>query len=93
MIARFTKKDESTIMNIKKFLFERVVLIDLMMLGFSVTGLQYLFSFTTNIGIAIRTRAIDEIILIDKCGHGPQTERPEEFYAAMTSFIETYKNN
>ena len=34
-----------------------------------------------------------EIILIDKCGHGPQTERPEEFYAAMISFIETYKNN
>jgi len=33
-----------------------------------------------------------EIVLIDKCGHGPQSERPEEFYDAMFNFIETYKN-
>ena len=33
-----------------------------------------------------------EVVLIEKCGHGPQSERPEEFYAEMIKFIETYKN-
>ena len=34
-----------------------------------------------------------DLVFIPKCGHGPQTERPEEFYQEVSSFIETYKNN
>ena len=34
-----------------------------------------------------------EVVLIPECGHGPHVEHPELFYAEVSAFIETYKNN
>jgi pimeloyl-ACP methyl ester carboxylesterase len=33
-----------------------------------------------------------KVVKIPNCGHGPQSEKPEEFYNEITDFIETYKN-
>ena len=35
--------------------------------------------------------SMKRVVLIEQCGHGPQSEKPEEFYAEISSFIETYK--
>jgi len=35
--------------------------------------------------------SMKSIVTIEQCGHGPQSEKPDEFYAAVSDFIETYK--
>jgi len=35
--------------------------------------------------------SMKSVVKIDQCGHGPQSEKPEEFYAEISDFIETYK--
>ncbi len=33
-----------------------------------------------------------EVVKIPECAHGPQHEQPETFYAEISAFVETYKN-
>jgi pimeloyl-ACP methyl ester carboxylesterase len=35
--------------------------------------------------------SMKKVVKIPECGHGPQSEKPDEFYAEITDFIETYK--
>lgn len=36
--------------------------------------------------------SMKKVVKIPECGHGPQSEKPQEFYAEIVDFIETYKN-
>jgi len=35
--------------------------------------------------------SMKRVVKIDQCGHGPQSEKPEEFYTEISDFIETFK--
>jgi len=35
--------------------------------------------------------SMKKVVKIDQCGHGPQSEKPEEFYTEIRDFIETYR--